>query len=143
MIYLKQSDYDKIVAHARAWLPNEACGLIAGRENQGDRYIEKIYLLENEDHSPEHFTMSPQAQLSAIKDMRALGLRPLGNFHSHPATPSRPSEEDKRLALDPNASYMILSLAEETPVLRSFHIEQGTATIEDLRIEESQLLAPN
>ena len=135
MIYLKRTDYATIVTHARASLPNEACGLIAGREENGHRHIEKVYLLENEDHSPEHFTMSPQAQLGAIKDMRANGLKPLGNFHSHPSTPSRPSEEDKRLALDPRASYMILSLAEEEPVLRSFHIEGGTVTLEDLVIE--------
>jgi len=136
MIYLKQSDYDAIVSHAKAGLPDEACGLIAGREEGGDRFIEKVYLLENEDHSPEHFTMSPQAQLSAIKDMRKNGLGPLGNFHSHPSTPSRPSEEDKRLALDPRASYMILSLMEEEPVLRSFHIEGGEVTVEDLTITE-------
>lgn len=136
MIYLKKSDYEAIVAHARVGLPNEACGLIAGREEQGNRYIEQVYLLENEDHSPEHFTMSPQAQLSAIKDMRAKGLRPLGNFHSHPSTPSRPSQEDIRLALDPRASYMILSLAEQEPVLRSFHIEGGAVTVEELLIEE-------
>ncbi len=132
MIYLKQSDYEAMVDHARSGLPNEACGLIAGREENGDRYIEKVYLLENEDHSPEHFTMSPQAQLAAVKDMRALGLKPLGNFHSHPATPSRPSEEDKRLALDPKASYLILSLSWGTPVLRSFHIEGGTVTAEEI-----------
>ena len=30
MLTLKQSDYDKIVAHAKANLPEEACGLIAG-----------------------------------------------------------------------------------------------------------------
>lgn len=136
MIYLKQSDYDAIVSHAKAGLPDEACGLIAGREEGGDRFIEKVYLLENEDHSPEHFTMSPQAQLSAIKDMRKNGLGPLGNFHSHPSTPSRPSEEDKRLALDPRASYMILSLAEEEPVLRCFHIEGGAVTVEELVITE-------
>ena len=136
MIYLKQSDYEAILAHGKAGLPKEACWLIAGREEGGDRYIEKVYLLENEDHSPEHFTMSPQAQLSAIKDMRKNGLGPLGNFHSHPSTPSRPSEEDKRLALDPRASYMILSLMEEEPVLRSFHIEGGEVTVEDLTITE-------
>ena len=136
MIYLKQSDYDAIVSHAKAGLPNETCGLIAGREEGGDRFIEKVYLLENEDHSRSHFTMSPQAQLSAIKDMRKNGLGPLGNFHSHPSTPSRPSEEDKRLALDPRASYMILSLMEEEPVLRSFHIEGGEVTVEDLTITE-------
>jgi proteasome lid subunit RPN8/RPN11 len=61
-------------------------------------------------------------------------LKPLGNWHSHPESPSRPSEEDKRLAYDPKASYMILSLMAQTPVLNSFHIEGGDSSKEDLRI---------
>jgi proteasome lid subunit RPN8/RPN11 len=66
--------------------------------------------------------------------MRARGIVPLGNFHSHPETPARPSEEDIRLAYDPAASYIILSLAEEEPVMRSFHIENGTASAEEIEI---------
>ena len=69
--------------------------------------------------------------------MRANGLVPLGNWHSHPESPSRPSEEDKRLAYDSKASYMILSLMDrENPVLNSFHIEGTDAEKEDLQIEE-------
>ena len=44
--------------------------------------------------------MDPKEQLKAIKDMRANGLTPLGNWHSHPETPARPSQEDIRLAYD-------------------------------------------
>jgi proteasome lid subunit RPN8/RPN11 len=54
--------------------------------------------------------------------MRANSWLPLGNFHSHPSTPARPSKEDIRLAYDPSASYLILSLAEEIPVLKAFGI---------------------
>ena len=87
--------------------------------------MKEIYVLENQDHSREHFTMKPEDQLKAIKDMRKKGLVPLGNFHSHPETPARPSEEDKRLAYDRNASYMILSLMDQAhPVLKSFRISE-------------------
>lgn len=137
MIYLKKADYERMLAHGRQEKPNEACGLLGGREDETGRHVEKVYLLENEDHSPEHFTMSPAAQLRAIQDMRQYGWKLLGNFHTHPATPSRPSEEDKRLALDPGASYLILSLMEDdAPVLRSFRIRQGEASTEDLEILE-------
>ena len=69
------------------------------------------------------------------KDMRANGLVPLGNWHSHPESPSRPSDEDKRLAYDSKASYMILSLMNiDEPVLNSFHIEGNVSNKEDLRI---------
>ena len=135
MVKLSQTDYEKMVAHAESELPDEACGLIAGRIDGDDKIIEKVYLLTNIDHSNEHFSMDPKEQLAAVKDMRANGLVPLGNWHSHPESPSRPSDEDKRLAYDSKASYMILSLMNiDEPVLNSFHIEGNESNKEDLRI---------
>lgn len=135
MIKLSKSDYEKILAHAESELPNEACGLIGGVFEDGVKVIKKVYLLTNIDHSNEHFSMDPKEQLSAIKDMRANGLVPLGNWHSHPESPSRPSDEDKRLAYDSKASYMILSLMDrENPVLNSFHISGADAEKEQLEI---------
>lgn len=136
MIKLLKTDYEKIVAHAEKELPNEACGLIGGTINGDNKEIKKVYLLTNIDHSNEHFSLDPKEQLAAIKDMRQNGLVPLGNWHSHPESPSRPSEEDKRLAYDSKASYMILSLMDrENPVLNSFKITGDTAEKEELVIE--------
>ena len=136
-ITIKQSDFDKILEYALSQRPDEACGLIAGKEAEdGSRSIEKVYLLTNTDHTNEHFTIDPKEQLSAIKDMRANGLKPLGNWHSHPESPSRPSEEDKRLANDSRASHLILSLMDEkNPLLNAFHIE-NTDTGKTVRKEE-------
>ena len=136
MITLKQSEYEKLLAHARACLPEEACGLLAGRLAGEEAWVEKVYLLENADHSPAHFSLSPTDQLKAILDIRERGLELIGNWHSHPETPSRPSAEDIRLALDPTVSYLILSLAEPQPVLRSFLIRDGKALQEKLYFEE-------
>ena len=136
MIKLTESDFEKILAHAVKKLPDEACGLIAGTVEDGDKEIKKVYLLTNIDHSNEHFSLDPKEQLEAIKDMRKNGFVPLGNWHSHPESPSRPSEEDKRLAFDSKASYMILSLMDrENPVLNSFKITGDTAEKEELIIE--------
>lgn len=135
MIKLSRSDYEKILAHAEKELPNEACGLIAGVIEGSDKLIKKVYLLTNTDHSNEHFSMDPKEQLAAIKDMRANGLVLLGNWHSHPESPSRPSEEDKRLAYDSKASYMILSLMDRSaPVLNSFYISGADSEKEQLDI---------
>ena len=137
MIQLKKSDFEKMLAHAQKELPDEACGLIAGEISGTDKIVKKVYLLTNIDHSNEHFSLDPKEQLAAVKDMRANGLVPLGNWHSHPESPSRPSEEDKRLAYDSKASYMILSLMDrENPVLNSFHIEETDAEKELLQIED-------
>lgn len=136
MIKMNKEDYERILAHARQEAPVEACGLIGGRKDGGDKYIEKVYILTNVDHAEEHFTLDPKEQLAAVKDMRANGLVPLGNWHSHPVSPSRPSEEDKRLAYDSSASYLILSLMDsDAPVLNSFHIEGDKAEKEELIIE--------
>ena len=99
-IKLGKEDYRKILAHCEQGLPNEACGLLAGTVEDHVKTVAKVYLLNNVDASSEHFSMDPKEQLAAVKDARSCGFRIIGNFHSHPETPSRPSEEDKRLAYD-------------------------------------------
>ena len=143
-VEIKKSDFERIYQHALNERPDEACGLIAGIDREdGVREIKKVYLLENIDHTNEHFTISPKDQLITIKDIRSNGWLPLGNWHSHPESPSRPSEEDKRLSNDSKASYLILSLMEEgNPVLNAFHVEgeQGSRTVrkEELVILENE-----
>lgn len=124
-IILHRKDYEAILRQAYLNSPLEACGLIAGTDREdGIREIRKVYFLDNTDRSCEHFSIDPKQQIQAVKDMRNCHLKPLGNWHSHPASPSRPSEEDKRLAYDSHASYLILSIEDRNhPVLHSFHIE--------------------
>lgn len=123
MLQITKSDYQKILNHAVKELPREACGLVAGIVEDGIKVVKEVYLLTNVDASSEHFSMDPREQLNAVKDMRAKGYRMIGSWHSHPETPSRPSGEDKRLAHDPDADYLILSLMDrENPVLNAFLI---------------------
>ena len=132
-ISINKKIYASILEYAKKELPNEACGLIAGNEVGDIRTIEKVYMLTNIDKSSEHFSLSTQEQLEAVKDIRANGLKLLGNWHSHPSSPSRPSDEDIRLAFDKNLSYLILSLINQNEhVLNSFHIENGTSVREEI-----------
>ena len=126
--------YDEIVQYAKEHLPEESCGLIAGEIDGDNKTIKKVYFLENTDHAEDHFTMNPKEQLEAVKDMRKNGYKPLGNWHSHPSSPSRPSVEDIKLAYDKGASYMIVSFLTKAPVVNSFHIENDQYEKEDLRI---------
>mgnify|MGYP004674041241 CR=1 FL=1 len=136
MLKLRKDLYDKMLKHCEDGLPNESCGLIAGTVDGDVKTVEKVYLLTNIDASREHFSMDPKEQLAAVKDMRKNGYVPLGNFHSHPESPSRPSEEDKRLAYDSKVNYLILSLMDqEQPVLNAFVIdEEKNVTKEELII---------
>lgn len=137
MLRIIKSDYQKMVDHAVKELPNEACGLIAGVLEDGIKSVKEVYLLTNADASREHFSMRPEEQLAAIKDMRAKGYELFGNWHSHPESPSRPSEEDKRLAHDPGADYLILSLQDrDAPVLNAFRIKGHTeVSREEIRFD--------
>ena len=133
---LKKDDYTKILEHCVAGLPDESCGLIAGSIDGEVKTIEKVYLLTNIDHSNEHFSMDPKEQLAAVKDARANGLTMLGNFHSHPESPSRTSEEDKILDYDSTAEYLILSLMErDNPVLKAFGVDKDkNVTVHEINI---------
>ena len=135
VLKLKKSDYDKMLKHCKDGLPNESCGLLAGTVEGEVKTVTKIYLLTNIDASNEHFSMDPKEQFAALKDARANGVEIIGNFHSHPESPSRPSEEDKRLAYDPNIEYLILSLQKaDDPVLKAFGIDKDTnVTIHEIQ----------
>ena len=136
IIVLGADGYRTMLDEALRQRPREACGLVAGENTEDDAVIRRVYCLRNCDESAEHFSLDPAEQLAVVKDMRSRGLVPLGNWHSHPETPSRPSAEDIRLAYDSRAIYLILSLAEDEPILRAFHIEEGRARTEVLRVEE-------
>jgi proteasome lid subunit RPN8/RPN11 len=134
VVKMDKNDYNKILEHCRQGLPNESCGLLAGTVDGDVKTVKKVYLLTNIDASNEHFSMDPKEQLASLKDARANGWNIIGNFHSHPESPSRPSEEDKRLAYDSSIEYLILSLMEEdNPVLKAFGIDfDKNVTIHDI-----------
>ncbi|MBR6804413.1 MAG: M67 family metallopeptidase [Paludibacteraceae bacterium] len=118
---IPQDIIDELIAQARKDAPNESCGYLLGI---GDEVTEN-YWMENIDHSPEHFSFAPKDQFAALRYARSKGLKILANWHSHPATPSRPSQEDLRLANDPTIRYAILSLLNDEPRLNSFKILNG------------------
>ena len=109
-----------MVTAARRVAPLEACGLLGGSDGRAT----EVYELTNADASGEHYTMLPQEQFDAIKDMRSKGSRMLAIWHSHPETPARMSDEDLRLAYTPDVVYLIVSLADpERPDLRGYVVE--------------------
>lgn len=55
MLFLTKSDYEKMLAHCKKGLPNEACGLIGGVVEGEKQYVKKVYLLTNMDESNDAF----------------------------------------------------------------------------------------
>jgi len=130
MVMISRSALEDMIAHAREEVPFEACGYLAGTEEQ----VVANLRLKNVDASPEHFSLDPAEQFDAMKRARELGLKLIGIYHSHPESPARPSDEDLRLANDPGLSYVIISLAGESPETKSYRIQKGKAELEKVEI---------
>lgn len=121
---IPQEVIEELIRQAQKDVPNESCGYLLGISTEEGDIVKENYWMENIDHSPEHFSFNPKDQFAALKYARQKGLKILANWHSHPASPSRPSKEDLRLANDPNIQYVILSLYEGIH-LNSFRILNG------------------
>lgn len=120
MLKIYKTEVDKIKAQALKELPAECCGLLGGINDGEDIIIKEARALENLDKSHEHFTMDPKEQFQTVKEFREKGYFMAGNYHSHPETPSRMSEEDKRLAFDTNAIYAIVSTMDKNDLVLNF-----------------------
>lgn len=128
MLQIPMSIYERIIDQAREGVPFEVCGILGGK----DGVVSAIYPMTNTDASRDHFMMDPREQFSVVKALRSQELEMLAVYHSHPATPARPSEEDIRLARTPNVSYVIVSLADPSaPEIRSFKISGGKVGSEE------------
>jgi proteasome lid subunit RPN8/RPN11 len=134
MIYILKNEYEKIIEQAKGEFPLECCGFLAGMKEEENIFIREAFPLKNIDASSEHFSMDAKEQFDTIREIRGKGMILIGNYHSHPYTPSRPSEEDKRLAFDPNAVYGIISLEKEEPVFKLFEIRKGDVKILEYEI---------
>lgn len=70
------------MAHAKACLPDEACGLLAG--DVGGGRLEMAYPLDNADPAPDRFTIDPAQHFGAVRHAERSGWEVMGVFHSHP-----------------------------------------------------------
>jgi proteasome lid subunit RPN8/RPN11 len=122
-----------MVGHCYDSLPEEACGLLAGQPG-GDKVV-VCYRTTNAAHSARLYTVEPKDHLRADRDAEAHGLVIFGVYHSHTHTPAYPSPTDVAQAPDPTWHYVIVSLAEEAPVLRSYRIVDGNIAEEPVVLE--------
>src|SRR5579875_3539678 len=84
MLTISRELYDKIVAHARADHPDEACGVIAGPAGSGrpERFIPMM----NAERSPTFYRFDSMEQFQVWKEMDERDEEPVVIYHSHTAT---------------------------------------------------------
>jgi proteasome lid subunit RPN8/RPN11 len=115
---------DEMVEHARAELPNECVGLLAGRfeDGPGGRVgrVEHRYPLINALASPTRFYADDKSMLKAHSDMRKHGWDVLAIYHSHPTSKPEPSRTDLERNNWPGVVSFIISLKEAEPEVRGW-----------------------
>ena len=128
MIKIPKAIIEMIKRQAGEEAPLEACGYLAGV----DQVVEGLFPMTNIDQSPEHFSFDPKEQLKVIKSARAKGWELAAVYHSHPASAARLSQEDIRLAHDPDIVYLIYSIPENK--LSAFKLVAGKVISEEIRV---------
>lgn len=122
MLYLSSQIKEQLIRHALREAPNEACGILAGKDDR----VEKVYEMTNTQKSPESFLMDPREQLKVMKDIRNSNLEMLGIYHSHPHSKAYPSRRDIDMAYYSSVVYIIISLADKMqPVICGYKIVDG------------------
>lgn len=126
--------YRQMLDQCQKEAPAEACGLLGGEDaSQGRR----IFPLPNLDACAESYRMDTKEILAVMRQLDDDGLELNAIYHSHPATPARPSQVDIEQAHMP-VLYLILSLCADDPVLRGYWIEEGNVTEIPVEIVERE-----
>jgi proteasome lid subunit RPN8/RPN11 len=142
MLTIERALYDKIVAHARADHPDEACGVVAGAagSDRPTRFIPMI----NAERSPTFYRFDSMEQLRVWREMDDNDEEPVVIYHSHTATEAYPSRTDISYASEPGAHYVLVSTRDpETAEFRSFRIVDGEVTEEDVRVVDAYQASVN
>ncbi len=112
-VVLPSSIRRAIAAHARAALPNEACGIVIGDRPAADggratRWVPLVNVLR----SPYRYEIHPDDLLRLTIETDDADEVFWAIVHSHVASPARPSPTDLRQATYPDALYVLVSLAD-------------------------------
>ncbi len=130
MLELPTAMIDQVIAHARRDHPDEACGVIAGRDGAATRVVE----MDNAERSPTFYRFDAVEQLRVWRSMDDADEVPFVIYHSHTATEAHPSRTDISLASEPDAHYLLVSTRAEADEVRSFRIVDGVVTEEPVSV---------
>ncbi len=125
-----------MIGHAVRGLPNEACGLIVGMF--GSDRVERFFPMRNAAESSRIYELDSHEMMAVEREVDEGGLAIIGVMHSHTHTINYPSPTDVADAarFDPFGSwqFVIVSLKDPDPSLRSYRILDGEITEQSVRV---------
>ena len=113
MIRIPQPLLTSITEAAEAAYPLECCGLLVGRgEAAGDVLVTRVETSPNrsEGDRRQSFLVDPKIQFDLMRELGEGPERIIGNFHSHPDNPARPSDRDLRSVFYPEHVWVIVAV---------------------------------
>ena len=115
----------EMVAHARAGLPDEACGVLAGH---ADGTVTRFLPAVNADASPFRYRIEGQELLRLVLELEEAEEEMVAIYHSHTRSPAYPSRTDLEQARHwPDPAYVIVSFQRaDDPVLKAFRLRGGS-----------------
>lgn len=140
VLRLTETQYMTIVGHCYDGLPDEACGLLLGpldAHGEPTGRVTQAWPCGNADASARTYTVDPKDMLRAMRAANERGDEIVGVWHSHTHTDAYPSPTDVRQAVDPAWCYVIVSLRDQAPVLRSYRIRDGGIAETQVAIDRS------
>jgi proteasome lid subunit RPN8/RPN11 len=117
-------DWNQMLAHVQQTLPEEACGLVGGKED----ISEVVFTVVNDLKSPVRFRMNAYEQVQALLKIEACGLDILAIYHSHPAGPAHPSQTDLDEFAYPGVPYLIWYLRDGEWNCHAYSLGKGIFT---------------
>jgi proteasome lid subunit RPN8/RPN11 len=133
MLTISRALVDRVIAHARADHPDEACGVIAGPA--GSDRPARFIAMTNAERSPTFYRFDSMEQLRVWREMDDRDEEPVVIYHSHTATEAYPSRTDISYAMEPTAHYLLVSTADQVRTeVRSFLIADGAVTEEQVQV---------
>jgi proteasome lid subunit RPN8/RPN11 len=141
MIKVEAKPWTAMVQHAERTYPNECCGAMLGRLEDGTKLVVDAVPLENSfaGEQGERYELRPEDLLAADKAARQHGLDLIGIFHSHPDCDAYFSQTDLKISC-PWYSFVVLSVkGGKFDHANSFlpDMEQTKADPEELKWQES------
>ena len=113
--------FTAMLQHARAELPNECVGFLAGTVVNGVGTVAQFLPLTNALVSPTAFETEVKSLFAAYKAMRLMGTDVLAIYHSHPTSAPLPSSTDLASnTYGPNVMWLIISPKTEPPEVRGW-----------------------
>ena len=111
MIKIDRGPWREMVNHAQAAYPNECCGAMIGRIEDGGKVVSHALALDNVSAGSQRarYELRPEDLLRADREAREKKMDLIGIYHSHPDCDAYFSQTDLRNSC-PWYSFVVLSI---------------------------------